>query len=566
MTTHTPTNAEPAADPRATARADRRWWLELGLILAMFFVAGGAPAPHVNETHYLTKAKHYWNPAYCPGDAFLDSADAHLAYYWTVGWLTLWLPLPAVAWVSRVAAWLLIAVGWMRLSRAMSAAPWFAAATALLWIVLMDTCDFAGEWVVGGLHGKGGAEAKCFAYGLVLLGLAEMVAGNWRRPWIWFGAAAAMHVLVGGWAVIGALGVWRAEPREQRAGLRTLLPGLFLGGMLALPGLLPALALDRDVSAAQADEAARIYVYERLPHHLAPTTLPTEDFVRRATRFGVLVAVMACLPLWLARQTRAGASSARWRLERAQRIMRFATIALLENCIGATIALSLAEQPLVAARWLRFYWFRQADVYVPAAVAICASCLVIDLLRRDRSWAKLAIAAAMLMCAVRLGDIVADRIANPSPPGLGRTADPAAWLTACAWIREHAPPDAMCLVPRHAQSFKWYAERADVVNWKDIPQDALGVIEWRRRCHEIYPTIPGPEGPMVLNSPEQWGPARTLEIARRYGADYVVARSEPPLGLREVFAVASEDTGDGYSIYRFDDAQNADREDASEAP
>ena len=194
--------------------------------MAMFFVAGGAPAPHVNETHYLLKAKHYWDPSFCPGDLFLDSADAHLAFYWTVGWLTKWLSLAATAWVGRVAAWALLAVGWMRLSRAVTPRAWAAPLTALVWIVLVDNCDFAGEWVVGGLIGKGGVEGKCFAYGFVLFGLAALAAGRWTTPWIWFGAAAAMHVLVGGWAVLAGLasGSPSRAPRAPR--LRTLLPGL----------------------------------------------------------------------------------------------------------------------------------------------------------------------------------------------------------------------------------------------------------------------------------------------------------------------------------------------------
>ena len=64
------------------------------------------------------------------------------------------------------------------------------------WVALVDHANFAGEWAVGGV------EAKCFAYGFVLLGLAAIARGDWRTPWLWFGAASAFHVLVGGWAVL----------------------------------------------------------------------------------------------------------------------------------------------------------------------------------------------------------------------------------------------------------------------------------------------------------------------------------------------------------------------------
>ena len=90
--------AAPAdGDDRTNLRRD---WLEIALIFVVFFVAGGAPVPHVNETHYLAKAKHYWDPAWCAGDFFLESADAHTLFYWPFGWLTRWFSLPVVAWIG----------------------------------------------------------------------------------------------------------------------------------------------------------------------------------------------------------------------------------------------------------------------------------------------------------------------------------------------------------------------------------------------------------------------------------------------------------------------------------
>jgi hypothetical protein len=130
--------------------------------------------------------------------------------------------------------------------------------------------------------------------------------------------------------------------------------------------------------------------------------------------------------------------------------------------------------------------------------------------------------------------------------------DAESWLAACDWIRRNAPADAVCLIPRHAQSFKWFARRADVVNWKDVPQDVAGVLQWRRRIHDIYPTVESPTGPTILGSPEQWGARRALDVAHRYGATFIIARNEPPLGLEEVFATTSDEDGGGYAVYRVD--------------
>jgi hypothetical protein len=534
-------------------------WLEFALILAVFFVAGGAPAPHVNETHYLTKAKHYWDPTFCPGDAFLDSADAHLAFYWTFGWLTQWLSLGATAWVGRIAAWTLIALGWMRLSRAATVAPWAAVVSVIVWIAVVDNCDFAGEWVVGGLVGKGGVEGKCFAYGFVLLGLAALLAGRWTTPWIWFGAAAAMHALVGGWAVLAGFCVWLAEPKLSRPRISTLLPGLVVGGVLSLPGLLPALALDREAPGAVAHEAARIYVYERLPHHLAPLTLPSDEFARRVLRFSVPVAGLVGLALLLSTRRRPTSASFEpdSRLGAWRRCLTFAAAALACNCMGLIVELLLDGQPLTAAPLLRYYWFRQADVLVPAAVALVATALALESGPAARPWARFALAAGLLLCTAHLMRIAVERVRNPVPPALVRIENPAAWLAACNWIRQHAPPDALCLIPRHAQSFKWYAHRGDVVNWKDIPQDAVGVVEWRERLHDVFPTIELPDGPRTLGSPEQLSESRLRVLATRYGASYVIARSEPVLGLPEVFVSGAGDEEGGYSIYEIGAAEGS---------
>jgi hypothetical protein len=61
------------------------------------------------------------------------------------------------------------------------------------------------------------------------------------------------------------------------------------------------------------------------------------------------------------------------------------------------------------------------------------------------------------------------------------------WKKVCQFIERSTPEDEVLLTPRHQQSFKWYAGRAEVVNWKDVPQDTLHLIEWRRRFSDVFP-------------------------------------------------------------------------------
>ncbi|HEX6960782.1 MAG TPA: DUF6798 domain-containing protein [Lacipirellula sp.] len=514
---------------------------EGALIFLIFFIVGGAPAPHVNEAHYLTKAKHYWDASYAPGDLFLDSADPHLVFYWTFGWLTRMVSLPATAWIGRVAAWALLAFAWQRLSHAVTPAAWAAALSAALWVMLIELANFAGEWVVGGV------EAKCFAYGLVLLGLAAIAHGNWKTPWIWFGAAAAFHVLVGAWAVLGATFVWLTEKPAARARFASMLPFLVLGGCLSLPGLLPALALERGVDPNVKAEAARIYVFDRLPHHLAPLSLPAAELRMRAVRFGLLIAGFVGLWRVIARtHGSAGASPSQ-----LNRILRFAAFALACNVVGLLIEASLADHPLTAAKILRYYWFRQADVAVSMATALAATYLVVSLLRQV-TWRSVAAAAIPIVASGWfLGSIALDRLNDPRPPALARTVRYRDWQDACRWIAENTPSDAVFLIPRSGYTFKWYASRADVANYKDVPQDAASVVEWRQRLMEVFPTVEGVDGePTTLSLPDLLGADRVRELAKEYGATHVMARAYPPLDLPVVYPRGDDALGSYYTVYR----------------
>src|SRR6187551_1664041 len=75
-------------------------------IFLIFFLFAGSPPPDAGESHYLVKAKHYWNPEWCAGDQFLESFDTHVGFYWTLGWLTRFFSLDATAWIVRVLVWL----------------------------------------------------------------------------------------------------------------------------------------------------------------------------------------------------------------------------------------------------------------------------------------------------------------------------------------------------------------------------------------------------------------------------------------------------------------------------
>ncbi|MCA9162963.1 MAG: hypothetical protein KDA62_08280 [Planctomycetales bacterium] len=548
---------EPTAATSADVDDRAGAWLETTLILLLLAAYAIEPTPSVNEAHYLGKAKHYWNPSWAAGDLFLESADAHVVFYWTFGWVTRFVSLPVAAWLGRLLTWSLLAWAWQRLSRAVIPRRWWSVLTAGLFVSLLHWFDMAGEWVIGGV------EAKGFAYVLVLCGLRSLVQNRWSWVWPQFGAAAAFHVLTGGWSVIAAAIAWGFQ-RDERPSLWRQMPWLLLGGALSLPGLVPALLLTRDLPPEIVHEANRIYVFERLSHHLAFHRLDPAH----VSRFAALcIAWSAC-------------AYAVRRCDRQRRLALFVAGALLIAVCGVAIDSLTANRPDLAASLLRFYWFRLSDFAVPLGTALAAAGILASspnpfpnpsrltrtptptrtFLHRAR---PLAIAAAILFTLATIGSVAARHLLDPrggadvqSMPAFRRRPEWTRmvyedWQRTTDWISQHTPPDAVFLTPRSQQTFKWNAHRAEVVNWKDMPQDAATLVEWFERMRRVYPPTTA-RGEWSEMSDE-----RLRQLGREYGADYLVLdrtrhRSRP--GLKRLFPLEPIDPDEpdrksAYEVY-----------------
>jgi hypothetical protein len=454
--------------------------LEVAAIAGLLFLCAGWPTPEINEAHYLCKAKHFWQPDWCPADHFLASADAHWVFYWTLGWLTLLMPLPAVAWVGRWIGWGLLAWSWRRFSISLFPKPFLAVLSAGAFFALTLQFHMAGEWIVGGI------EAKTFAFVFVFLGLEALVKGHWNRVWLMFGAASAFHVLVGGWSVVAAVFCWTIESaialarKKTRPPLLKMLPGLVGGGALSLFGLVPAALLSGAADARIATQAARIYVYERLPHHLVFHTFERPLIIRHVLLLIVWIALSAFV--------RTENGGRRWR--------NYVWGAVFIGVLGVVIDLATLNNPEVGAKLLRFYWFRLSDIMLPAGVAMASIALAYQVTKDQRVDLAVFLATISVLTAVGLALHIHARyhqwVGDPEFADDHFKYDD--WRATCDWIRENTAPDAVFLTPMRQQTFKWYAHRAEVFNRKDIPQDAPGVIEWRQRYHDIFDTgDPDPE-------------------------------------------------------------------------
>jgi len=575
---------------------------EVVLVFVVFAIQGARPVPEVNEPYYISKAIHFWNPEAIAGDAFLNSSDTHTTFYFSLGWLAVFLPPVAVAWGGRLITWALLAWSWQRLSRAVVPWRWAAVWTAAVFVCLIEHGHMAGEWLIGGV------EAKGIAYVLTFLGLEALARG--RFPWVWplLGAAAAFHVLVGGWAVVSAGMAWLLLGRH-RPTLRSMLPWLALGFLLSLPGLIPSLLLTRGADPATVAFTNQLYVFVRLGHHLDPAGFP----------LGFVVRFLALTAVWGAM---CYAAPGPWA---ARRINAFVGGTLVLSLMGVVIAVVLANDPARAAGLLRFYWFRLSDITVPMGIALAGPRLLVvtgaamkqrwphhqrlamigwavvtllvlmvaalvlirfastvppgpcpwqaliavvagailggvwyvernvlpfDYVRGVRQSAIAALAAALLVIApaVHLGHAAVSR-ARPSIPRADRLWDYWAWIDACRWIDAsgEVPADARFITPLMGQTFKWYAQRSEVVTWKDIPQDAESIDRWWHTVLDIYQSNKPQTGRVWIRSLARVDSRRLKYLGEKYDAPYLITYRWP---RKRNFRVLYENRT--YIVYRMD--------------
>ena len=554
------TNAAVANAPEASRGGWSRFGIELLAILAVFAAAGAWPVPDVNETAYLTKARHDADPSWGRGDFFLETPDAHGVFYLLIGPLAAAVSLEQAAWIGRWLGWLALACGFRHAVVPLLPPTWPRILAAALFSLALRHTTAAGEWVIGG------CEAKVFAWALVLVACGEIGWGRHAWAWLALGAATALHPIVGGWGLVAlALSGWNAgsgwhawplprtpSPRDEATPPRTApVVGAVLvsaGVLLAAAGVVPALALSAGADAATRAAAAKIHVVERLSHHLLIRTFADGMVARH---------VLAILLWWLLRGRRpvappAGTAGVAIERSAGGRVDRFILASLAISLAGVAISLLEPFAAGTAYGLLRFYWFRLADVLVPfglatAAAAVLADDAAVGTLFRTRP-AVVRWVVAGLLCL----DLAHERRHWPLPGRTGLAArsdtkvDAAAWRDICEWVAANTTADACVLTPRGAASFTWWTGRREVVGWKNSPQDARSLVEWRRRFADCF-SRDGSFANME-RSTAMIGPERLQRVADLYGATHAIIPLDVPGTAMLPFERLHANRG--YAVYR----------------
>jgi hypothetical protein len=323
---------------------------------------------------------------------------------------------------------------------------------------------------------------------------------------------------------------------------------MFVGALLALPGLIPALLLDAGASAEEVRQANHIYVYNRLPHHLVFHRFRHAFMARHALLLIGWMAVCMATPCRMSEGVL------------GQRPLRgFVSGAVALALVGVIIDQSTLYHLDFAASLLKYYWYRLSDSILPVGAAIALVAWIFALEPRRPRIAHGALIVATLVAGTNLAVVNYQRRCDLRPAAvaqmtrvLGLTPEQAArkfadWQRACAWIAENTEPHARFVTPRTQQTFKWYAGRSEVCSWKDVPQNAKSVVQWWQRQQELYPWRVTRAG-LVAH-----GEDRLVELARKYDADFILIDrdiSRRSLLLPRVYPTGFEMARPTYELYR----------------
>ena len=483
---------------------------EWAIFTCVFAVAGAWPAPDVNEGYYLAKARHSVNPEWCENDFFLNSEDAHGLFFLILGPFAASAKLSTAAWVGRWAGWLALAGGFRHAVMQLFPSFLHRLFAITMFSLAARYTTMAGEWMIGG------CEAKVFAWALVLGAWGEGVRGRWAYAWLLSGAATAFHPLVGGWMMISIAFVALIQSMKRRDQIDWLnlcaLACVIAGLAVALYGVWPAMQMSSGVAADICEEAAAIYVVDRLPHHLLPSSFQ-ESLVTRH-----LLAVIFCGVLYAALPSGS----------RRQRGLMMVLAAVLISCSGFVISLCEQIAPYFTYGLLRFYWFRLADGLVPLGLCVLLTHFLFrtpssslgELLRSRRS--RL---VALILCLFAYDSVPQSKhwplLTDSFHPRSDKRVESVSWNEVCQWVQKATPPTACFLTPRGAASFLWRAQRSEVVAWKNVPQDPISIVEWRDRiidCFSYDGTIKN-----LASSTCSLGIPHLNHIATTYNANFIVA-------------------------------------------
>jgi hypothetical protein len=517
-------------------------------ITVVFFAVSilSSPVPGVNEPHYLCKARSFSDPAWCHRDFFLASTNAHYCFFWLVGPLTQVFSLAAVAMTGRLIAACTLAIGWTVLSRSIGLPSRATVVSAGLFAFLSQLGSFSGEWLLDGFESK----VPAWGFGLAAIGLwirgtLNVCPGWMAAAGIACGIGAMLHPVVGGWIAVCICMVWSFDWTLQRrssgpSGALKPIIGILAFSLatilVALPGLIPAITmvLDRSLSNKERELASFIQVFWRLKHHLDPTELTAFQWIYAGGLLALVIVAFVStqknvVPDSPLRENLISATETPRSTCGRFLLFRFFVASMIIALAGVAVGWHfVSARDMNGWQWraglLKFYPFRTFDAMLP----IIAGMFAATLLQQHQVCRSKKIQAGLSLVGLGLPIIVATMHRESAPPGYSaeQFTD---WQAACSWIRIETDATALFLTPRESFGFKWYAERAEYVCYKDCPQDAAGILEWNRRLWWLHSWT------LSSSTDGVYDRSDLQQLRTKTGCDYIVTRILGPFEITPVW-------------------------------
>ena len=426
-----------------------------------------------NEVDRLTVAKQYVDPAWIPGDWYLNQPIGYQALFANIfGRLADVWGFLVTSIVGRFFCYFLIASALVFLGRRLG----LGLPLLLLVVALFLKKHSAGalEWMIGPL------EAKVLAYGLVLWAVERMLNKSYRSMALLLGLATSFHVLVGGYATLTVLGWIVLRWKTRLPGIHDAVQSVLLylaGSLFAIGPILRQINSPHIPTGAL--QPSYIYVFLRNPHHLNPLswhswlTLCLYLFLLFVS-FGALYRRRPAEELDEPYKSRSG-------------LFEFTLISMIPFAMGLAIA-PFDRQ----GHFLQYYPFRFGDLMLPLSTYLLAASALQDLLVEGsyltgRTRKGLLLTGVLILGAVYVVEangFWTDLSALRQFPGPQQRVCPDQ-KEMFAWLKGNTPRDSTIVSCPDLDQFSWLSERATIAKLKLMPNTDAAILEWYRRLDDL---------------------------------------------------------------------------------
>ena len=486
---------------------------------------------HWNEADVLPLARQFFDRSWLPADWYLNlRPDYRILFDWMAGFFLSKFGFQTVSLFGSLCEYFCFAIALDFFYRTIQLKLPYCLAALLLF--LSHQSLVAGEWMVGGL------ETKAFAYIFVLLSISFSIRKQPLPAFFCAGAGFSFHPLIGFYSFfclyLGLICVTTSKQEIFRTFKHVWI--FFVSGIVGLYSVFQQMSLS---IADRAEQAWKIYVQIRLPHHLYPAVWIGDDWkwiLLGSALF--LVAVFIFNPL-------------RGKVFLPAYTLGSICLFLAGLCIYWIGNIS----------WLRFYWFRLADVMVPFMMPLILFGYLshLELKQAGKNETLHALenklsAAPKYSSAIILILVVLISLVNfVGTVQINKTQQLADQdeMSMLTWISTNTPRDSVFLADPMLSDFYLVAQRSTFCSYKHLPSYADEILIWFDRLTACNGGQSITENGIALMSELQTNFYNLSEdqidaLARKYQLSYFLGNSTSEVDYPILF------TSGRYTLYKIE--------------